>query len=549
MTTRSTWMMLLALVGPSCAERTSDEVPEGMEVLDPRRQLIRLSVDLRGVHPSEEELAVIEAHPEAYEAFVDRYLADPRFGDRMMELFNLSFRTRTGELMYDPEEAGLVGLDERRVAQSLADEPLELIRHVIENDLPYSEVVTADYTMADEVVARMWNLDYPEGATGWQQAHYVDGREHAGVLSMTTMWTRYPSAGVNGNRHRANTISRIFLCDDFLARPVSFSRTQIDALTSGDPEEVIRDTETCQSCHSSMDPLAAHFFGYWWEVEGTLADQTTYRPEDEPLWQMYAGKSPAYMGVPTGNVREMAERLAADDRFAACAVQTVFEGLTQRTVEDADWSEIATHRAVFDMSGMKVRELVRSIVTSPEYVAAKLEDEATAARIPTVKTVSPGQLSDIVAAKTGYRWTFDGWDALAHNDRGLAVLTGGIDSMYVVTPSHEPSVGLVFVQERLAQAAGWHVASYDLTPGREGDALMLAYVTVEDTPDTNADAFREQIRDLYLQVTGVPLPEDAPEPDALIALWEQLYSVDRSPVAAWAGVVSVVLRDPQVLFY
>jgi hypothetical protein len=467
----------------------------------------------------------------------------------MEELFNLSFRTRTGEAMYDPAEIGLEGLDERRVAASLADEPLKLVRHIVDNDLPWTEIVLADHTMADPLVAAMWGLDRASDADGWDKAWYRDGRQHAGVLSMTTIWTRYPSAGVNSNRHRANTVSRVLLCDDYLARPVSFSRTQIDALTSGDPEEVIRTTEVCQSCHSTLDPLAGHFFGFWWEIEGGLVDQTTYRPEDEPLWQEYSGKSPAYFGTPTANLRELAEAVADDDRLASCAVKTVFEGITQRHVAPEDWAELATHRAAFDASGMVVRELVRSIVLAPEYIAADITDEALAVRIPTVKTVSPSALSDIVAAKTGYRWTFDGWDSLTHNDRGLAVLSGGTDSVYVTTPSHDPTVGLVFVQERLAQAAAYHVASHDLAPGREDEAILLDYVTLEDTPDTAAAAFDTQIRDLYLVITGIPLPEDATEPEDLVVLWKQMYSVDRSPVAAWSGVMSVVLRDPQVIFY
>ena len=64
-----------------------------------------------------------------------------------------------------------------------------------------------------------------------------------------------------------------------------------------------------------------------------------------------------------------------------------------------------------------------------------------------------------------------------------------------------------------------------------------------------AQLFADQIRHLYLQVTGRPLPEDATEPAELIELWSQIHSVDASPVAAWAGVVSVVLRDPAVLTY
>lgn len=576
MTRIGTGLVLLALMAgcgePETAPAVEEEIAEdGIKLLSPRRQLIRLSVDLRGAHPSAEDLAFIEEYPEAYPEFVDRYLQDPRFTKRIQEIWNLSFRTRTGETYFDPEQAGLGMVDDERIADSLADEPLALVGHIVDNDLPWSEIVTADYTMADPIVAAMWDLDYPEDATGWQKAHYLDGRPHVGVLSSTTLWSRYPSAGVNSNRHRANTVSRIFLCDDYLARPVSFSRTQIDTLTNGDPEDVIQTTPACQSCHSTLDPFAAHFFGFWWEIEGDLEDQTLYRPEDEPFWrdQMGTHVSPAFYGIPTNGLEEMAQHLSEDPRFLQCAVDTVFDGITQRKASDLDREEMETHLQAFRESGMVTRDLVRSIVLSRTYRADEIvpdqavEDMQTdaqglAERVPVLKTVTPTQLEGIIRAKTGYRWTFNGRPGLEKNVNGLAVLSGGTDGAYVNEVNHDPSVGLVFVQERLAQAAGWHVARHDLDPAREDDAILLKYVTRNDTPESNPEAFQVQIEQLYAEVLGVPLEIKTdengeilppPEVDELSLLWKRLYSVDANPDMAWAGVVSVVLRDPMLIFY
>lgn len=544
----------LALALLACAD-----APPGhtLTLLSPREQLLRLSVDLRGVHPSEAELEAIDAaavaedpavFDDTWARFVDRYLEDERFADRMEEVYNLTLRMRTGELLVELEDGALGGLDEAVVADALADEPLRLVRRIAELDLPITELVLADYTMANPVVARLWGVD-TEGDSGWQRGTYQDGRPHAGLLSMTSVWLRYPSAGVNGNRHRANMVSRVLLCDDYLARPVSFSRAQIDALTSGDPEDVIRDTPTCQSCHSSLDPLAGHFFGFWWEQEGGLEEQTTYRPEDEELWRQYSGREPGWFGLPTGNLLELAEQIASDPRFVQCQASTVFEALTQRELSDADRAELATHVAAFEAGGLTLRALVRSIALSEAYRAASTTDPELAQRLTTVKTVSPAQLAGVVEGITGYRWVFDGRDGLTTHDLGLPVLAGGVDSLYVTTPNHEPSVGLVLVQERLAQSAGRQVAAQDLDPNRAGPAKLLAYVTADDTPESNPAAFDAQIRDLYLRVTGEALAADADEPARLVALWKQLYSVEGSAERAWSGVVAVVLRDPRILFY
>jgi len=550
---RVVWLMSLALLA-SCAPEEAEVADSGIEQLNARQQLIRVSVDLRGVHPSEADLQLIETQPWAYDEFVDRYIEDPRFLDRMEEVFNYRYLTRTGDVYFDDwADMGLGAVDERRLAESIADEPLRLLRYTIENDLPYSYVVTANHTMADPLLAEAWRLDYPSGEEGWQQAYYTDGRPMAGILSMTTTWVRYPSAGVNGNRHRANQLSRMFLCDDYLARPVSFSRSQVDAITTGDPNDVIATTPTCQSCHSSLDPLSAHFFGFWWEVEGGVKAQTTYRAEDEEYYQDYGRRTPGYYGVPTVGLEEMSAHLSEDSRFADCAVTTVFDGLTQRITSDDDWQEMHRHREAFVTNDMNIKELVRSIVLSPEYRVSVVDEQVNgddlADRIENVKMVTPSQLSSIIADKTGYRWKFDDRDGLGKNERGLAVLGGGIDGRFVRTPSHAPSVGMVLIQERIAQAAGWHVAQNDLQIETPEDRILLKYINLTDTPETHAEAFDYQIRDLYLQLTGVALDPEATEPADLQVLWKQIYSMHNSSEAAWAGIVSVVLRDPLVLFY
>ncbi len=536
--------LLLSLL-LSCAPSEDD----GLTLLDPRGQLLRLSMDLRGTHPSLEELAAMEADPSLYGAFVEGYLGDPRFLERVRELFNLRYLTRTGDTYFDLAEAGIDEALEGEVAEAIGDEMLRLVSHTVEEDLPFSEVVLAEYTLANPALAQMWDMDYPEGGSGWEVTHYRDQRPEAGILSMTGSWQRYPSMGGNANRHRANAVSRLLLCDDYLARPIVLNRAAVDQLTE-DPENAIANNSTCQSCHSTLDPLAAHFYGFFhYDGTETLREATLYLPENEEGWKDYSGKAPGYFGVPTSGLRELAENIAQDPRFTDCAVRTVFEGLTQRDLENADWGEFQQHRDAFLAGEGRLVPLFRSIVTSRAYLARATTDATLSGRLATVKTASPAQLAQVMEDLTGYRWTFDGKDGMTTHDLGLPVLSGGVDGTSVTLPSYAPSLGTALVQERLAEAAAWHVVQHDLDPEREGEARLLKYVNTSHTPENAPDRFTAQIRDLYLNITGLPLAIDAEEPAQLIALWKQLYSVDASPAGAWAGVVSAVLRDPSVLFY
>jgi len=539
-----TWTLLAAFTLFGC--KTEEEAKQGDFVkLSPRESLIRLSIDLRGTMPSEAELQAIEAQPALYEAFVDRYLDDPGLANTVADLMDQRLLMRTGDTY------GLMasGYDTDAVRSAVNNEQLALVRRIVDNDLPWSEIVTADYTMANPVLAEALRLDYPTGARGWEQAHYTDGREHAGILTMSTTWLRYPSAGGNANRSRANALSKMLLCDDYLARPIVLNRAAVDQLTV-DPETAISTNASCQSCHSTLDPLASHFFGFFVydDDDPTEGGASTYRPEREEGWRYYSGRSPGYYGTPTGNLTELGALIAEDQRFVDCAVQTVWEGLTQRTMADADWQEVSGHTDVFMEHDLTLKPLIRSIVLSEEYLAKYVVDEELAERMAGVKTVSPQQLSNVLAHSTGFRWEFAGRDLLTNQSSGVPVLLGGIDGTSVQHRNYNPSVGSVFVQKRVAYAAAWHVVERDFAEGNL-EPELLRWVLPTDTPDTNPAGFEEQIRQLYLAVTGIPLAPGATEPAELTTLWRQVHSVEGSSKKAWAGVISAVLRDPAVLTY
>ena len=544
MTQARTWTLLAALTLFGC--KTEEEAKQGDFVkLSPRESLIRLSIDLRGTMPSEAELQAIEAEPALYDAFVDRFLDDPGLADTVADLMDQRLLMRTGstyDLMAD-------GYSTEELRSAVNNEQLALVRRIVDNDLPWSEIVTADYTMANPVLAEALRLDYPSGARGWEKAQYTDGREHAGILTMSTTWLRYPSAGGNANRSRANALSKMLLCDDYLARPIVLNRAAVDQLTV-DPETAISTNASCQSCHSTLDPLASHFFGFFVydDDDPTEGGASTYRPEREQGWRSYSGKSPGYYGTPTGNLTELGAMIAQDQRFADCAVQTVWEGLTQRTMVDGDWQEVSEHTQVFLDNDLTLKPLLRSIVTSEEYLAKYVLDEELSERMAGVKTVSPAQLSNVVAHSTGFRWEFGGRDLLTMQSSGVPVLLGGIDGNAVQKRSYKPSVGSVFVQKRVAYAAAWHVVERDFAADNT-EPELLRWVLATDTPDTNPAGFDEQIRQLYLAVTGIPLAPNASEPEELTTLWRQVHSVEGSSKKAWAGVLSAVLRDPAVLTY
>lgn len=538
-------MIPLLALWLACAEEPAP-APELVR-LSPREQLIRLSVELRGVHPGPAELEAIGADPSLYADFADRYLEDPRFGGRVREIFEERWRLRTGRIRFAPADAG-VDAEDVVVADAIAEEPLRLVSHVVENDLPITEIVTADYTVADPLVAAVWDLDYPEDAQGWAVSTWRDGRPAAGVLASSTLWQRYHSKGGNANRTRANALSRLLLCEDFLTRPIVLDRAAADAFVR-DAEASIAENPTCQGCHVSLDPLAAALFGFYSDENPiNLRSETLYRPENEPLWQEHAGEPPAWFGRPVSGLTELSEQIAEDPRFVQCMTRTIWEGLLQREYTDEDWSELQAHVDTLAAAELRVRPLVRAIVLSDEFRAGEITGPR-GERISTLRTVSPAQLSSIVHDLTGYRMERDGRDLLVTSDFQMGPLLGGVDADFATGRNYQPTVSGLLVARELARAAAAAVVAHDLDPARTAEPVLLDQVSSESRPDTDADAFLAQMAALYEAITGVPLEEDSEVPARLVRLWSDAFALEGTANAAWIAVLSALLRDPRVLFY
>ena len=515
---------------------------EGIEELAPHELVVRVSLDLRGVRPSEAELSRIEADPGAYEALVDEFLADDRFADRVMDLFAEVYLTRTEQYFINLTAYGVEDVPTPELYSAIGSEALQVLGEVARNDLPITELVTADWTMANEVTARLWPLDYPEGATGWQRAHYTDGRPAAGILAGSGIWWRYRSTDSNANRKRANQASRILLCNDYLVRPIDFDRN-VNLLDEEAIADALKTNPGCVNCHVSLDPLAAYFFGFT-SYNDDSTDAGRYHPARERDGEDVLGVSPGFYGDPGSSLADLGWQIAADHRFPQCISEQVTELLLRRDAELLDFERLTAHREALLQGGLALRPLFKSVVTSPEYMAAT--DEGLPGTQVPLKMVTPDLLGSQVEGLTGFTWTASGWNLLGSDLVGFLTLAGGADGSFVTKHARGPNVTLLLVQERLAEAASSHVVDQDLLSDspRLFDVLSPE-VHVDDDPAGAA----AQLQVLHRRIFGTTIAADGPEVEANLELWHDLYAIEADPVAAWTGVLTALLRDPDFLLY
>ena len=220
----------------------------------------------------------------------DRYADDNTLENRgyFFHFDNKYFRLRADAVNNDQGRA--FNEWHNAVQYGVARAPLELIAHVAENDLPYTEILTADYVMANRLAAEAYTgtpalfgadnvhefrrtriSDYYTRKAGYR-AEFVpniglrvvsrgSGKTavpHAGILNTLVFLKRYPTTATNRNRARARWTYYHFLGVDI---ENAASRTT-DPVALADTNNPTLHNANCTVCHSVMDPAAGAFQNY-----------------------------------------------------------------------------------------------------------------------------------------------------------------------------------------------------------------------------------------------------------------------------------------------
>jgi hypothetical protein len=549
---RPGWALVIGLLSGCAGDKNGSEqdvLEEGPALVEPDPDravalLSRASLDLRGVRPSLDELQQVADDPAALDGLLRDYVNSPALGWRYAEMMSGVFLTPLVEADYG--QATYPVDNELALLQSMGEEPLRLLAAVLDEDLPYTALVTADWTMVNEHLAAIYPSDYPAGATGWRRARYTDGRPAVGVLATNGFYWRYSSTQANANRGRANAVSRIFTCRDYLDAVIEGNR-ELNLLDEAAVSDALRTDPACVSCHASIDPLAAYFWGFYNHFNFSPAEQSHYHAERELDWRVYTGVGPGYYGAPGGTLTDLGQHLAADPAYVECAVERTLEQLLARPVRLADTEALTAHREVFLSEGLRLRALVESVVRDPAYApAADPEaDPADDPRASAPRLLSAAQLRSSLADATGYVFEAEGLDVFAADLYGIRTLAGGLeparDSERVVAPS---STG-VLVQLRMAEAAADYAVRADLIDLSAARLLPAAGLAVgpEDP------AFAPHLVALHLRLHGQRVEADGPEVLALTALYDDIFALTGESQVAWTGLLTAMLRDPAFFIY
>ncbi len=505
---------------PTITSPTEDTATEPAgPLLDDVAWLARASLDLRGIRPSLDELAQVQADPEAVTTLIDTMLEDERFPERMAWLWNDTVHTAVWGAGYTRFEW------EFETWKAVGWEPLAVIELVLADHRPFSDIVTATQTPVQAALAEAWGL--PEAGADWTWGSYGDDRPMAGLLSTNALWLRYTADAVNFNRTRANTVASLLLCSDFLDREGGFD-FDINPADLTEVESAVSTQPACLSCHATLDPLARFFGGFAQKSDNKPQDQYVNYSAHQHLQYLSAAPGlPAYYGYPGVDIADLGALVAADPRFYQCATERFITGLTR---QEPDRETLTTLARDFSQSG-DARALVRTIVTSAEY-------RDTALRVLPPEQVYTA-LSDLGAWDPGTGLE-DGLKALAW-DPELRVLGGGTDDITVLRRNQRPGVGTGVMLAWAARQMAFDAINTDLS--RSEPRLL----TIAELDSTDEPTVRAQLAEWHTRFLSMPVEADSPEIDALYALFVAFdEDTDLHP---WPQTLAAVIRHPRMVMY
>jgi hypothetical protein len=587
-----------------CPDEAEVDLFETVELTDPTETYKRAVFALTGDVLDRDALDAFGGSLDDLDAAVDAIWATPGFQARLTELLNDVYLTDElnvgiralnqmpnadypkrfyfrpcGEFNNNCCAAGECCLDDGNSAEfcdggkafaneAVARGAIEVLREIVANDLPFTEILQMDQVMVNPYSAEVLGLD--RSALGFDGDESNDRTEfvrasitrtadngipadqaHSGVLTTFSFLKRYPTTNTNVNRHRARTMYSKYLDVDVMA----FLQLVIDQ-DEDLGEDPFRDARTCSACHAALDPIAGTFQN--WKANGRYVVNgwiESLRPAG------FKGQETPTDEIATA-MTWLGGEIVQDPRFALATVKQVHKLLTGHaplTLPDnpdldsypANLAAFLDQTAYFEeqrdlfiSSGYSLKEAFKEAIQGRYFRAASwtttdaLTEEALLISGAGIgKAVTPEQMRRKLVSLTGLFWTSNnlsnGADNLLNNNR-FRLLLGGIDSDEIVERFRDPFPISANVTRRMANEFGCGLASHELTWVNAADRALLRSsdkATLGDTAES-ANLVRDDLQAMALLFWGETLEPGDVEFEALYALWSEVRSEGAARVDA-----------------
>jgi hypothetical protein len=588
---------------------------DGVSVIPLDQTLRNATVQLAGRLPTDAETAKVVAEGEAgFTSVMNEVMVEDEFYNRLNEIFNDVFLT--DKYLWVNQGNGALNLlasddyenkawyavdypsggddaneDNRNCANRLSNdgvarEGLELINHITRNNLPITELVTADYIMVNWYSQKVYEAvlvnpndsfailaadENPclEQSSGYADAtlrydpsdfkparitqaleHDSNGIPHAGILTSAMFLNRFPTTDTNRNRHRSYIVYKTFLDTDILEIEGSRPEDSIDT-TSQFPT---LQNPACYTCHTVMDPIASTF--QHWDERGRRIPSTLR----ENSWSSNGIEGPGIAGKkidPSGTdvysnmLQWLGNEIAQDPRYMRAITRHLYRGIIGQDLlptpgngaSEANTTAFNAQRSILTAIGQamaadnwNLKTAINGILLSPYYRAVQVDETklVAAEHIGAVRLLTPEMLQRKLTATLGFDW-----DELHVNEDENRIMFGGINSDSVTTRIDEPSGLMIAMQELMATEMACRATAFDFTKERSpttNERRLFKFVSLDIQPfdqdgfelPTNIEAIKTNIQYLHSVLLSENLALDSAEIEATYQLFLSTWQIGQA---------------------
>jgi hypothetical protein len=328
------------------------------------------SLKLVGELPTLADIKALEAAADKkafYEQAIDKMLADPRFGERMIQWWRDTLKTG------GPAANGRPSFETAATFAAM----------VTVQDRPYTDLFTATSGTCPT---------YDANSKTFTAANCAGNAPTAGLLTDPGLMAQYAA---NMAFRRVRFIQETFVCSKF---PTEFTQTPqqmgagaytspwpFTSVTGGTGPNIrinFQDTSSvvCANCHTTMNhqaPLFAYFDDNGAYTPGQIQVKTpsqgnpTSRLED---WLPQGQQDFAWrMGKPVTSIPQLGQEIAKDPDVARCAVNRIWNwGMSRGDIVNdlATVPPVVTDPIVqqFTAGGYKLKSVIRAVFTAEDFV-------------------------------------------------------------------------------------------------------------------------------------------------------------------------------------
>lgn len=574
----------------------------GIALANPKVTLRKSTLAIAARLPTDEEVKAVEAKGfDALGPILDQLMTEEPFYDRIRESYNNQFLTDQylqddaldllggepdpddpqenanyynpywfrgmnsvanaqfyGASNADSVEDTLEGLTRYGVAR----EPLELIAHVVRNNLPFTEVLTADYMMVNPMSAKAYNVEASfnneADPNEWVEAR-ITNLPHAGVLTSRMWLERHPTTPTNRNRHRARMVIYDWLGTDILKtaeRPLDPTKITDHNPTMNNP--------SCTVCHAQLDGPAGAFANYQ-GIDAQDQDRDFGQADYFPDFVWYQDMRPPGFGGDAIQYEDLgrslpwlANKVTKDPRFPLAIVYQAFRAFVGQEpmlppTDNSDpefnakfqaylgeyyaLSEIADN---FVKSNYNFKQILKDLVMSPYFRGENVADNAAESQVEkfqeigTAHFLTPEELDRKISNVVGTGWAYsrdDNYVPFLARDDQYRLLYGGINSVDVTNRIHDPNGVMANVVERMGNELACKVVPADFSMPKEQRRFFTDVEAAFAPKDANGfevsaavTGIKENIRKLHYQILGEDLAINDPEIERtyqlFLSVWE-----------------------------